>query len=101
MKVCHQEKDQIDGVTSNIQKKEESIEPRSNKDKGDISKRTINTSSHVQRKTVFDSSLTGETDYVTTFSNQGITTTQLGKEMPDQKTILGEDIYNSEYHSTA
>ena len=39
----------IDGVTSNIQKKEGSIQPRSNEDKGDISKRTINTSSHVQR----------------------------------------------------
>ena len=80
-------------------KKEESSEPRSNGDKDDTSKRTINTSNHVQRNAVFDSSLMGATDYITTPSGQGNTTTQLVNEIPGLKTILEEDIYNSEYHS--
>ena len=99
MEVRHQEKDQTDGVVSNIQKKEESSEPRTNRDKDDTSKRTINTSNHVQRTAVFDSSLTGVTDYITTPSGQGNTTTQLVNEIPGLKTILEEDLYNSEYHS--
>ena len=74
-------------------------EPRNNGDKGDTLKRTINTSNHVQRTAVFDSSLTRATDYITTPSDQGDTTTQLVSEVPGLTTILEEDIYNSEYHS--
>ena len=99
MEVRHQEKDQTDGVVSNIQKKEESSEPRSNGDKGDTSKRTINTSNHVQRTAVFNSSLTGATDYITTPSDQGNTNTRLVNEIQGLKSILEEDLYHSEYHS--
>ena len=88
MEVRHQEKDQTDGVVSNIQKKEESREPRSNGDKDDTSKRTINTSNHVQRTAVFDSSLMRATDYITTPSDQGDTTTKLVSEVPGLTTIL-------------
>ena len=88
MKVRHQEKDQTGGVVSNIQKKKESSEPRSNGDKDDTSKRTINTSNHVQRTAVFDSGLTRATDYITTPSDQGDTTTKLVSEVPGLTTIL-------------
>jgi len=99
VEVRHQEKDQTGGVVSNIQKKEESIKPRSNGDKNDTSKRTINTSNYAQRTAVFDSSLTGATDYIMTPSGQGNTNNQLVNEIPGLKTILEEDLYNSEYHS--
>ena len=65
-------------------------EPRNNGDKGDTSKRTINTSNHVQRTAVFDSSLTRATDYITTPSDQGDTTTKLVSEVPGLTTILEE-----------